>query len=168
VPSTPLPPIAASSPSPATAPPPPPDPASAARAAQLFSRAYARYAADALTEAMQLFAEVLALDPLFAEARLLLGMAYYRSGDLDDAIAALRAALFLAPELWPASFYLALSHEAAGDRAAAEPLFRRVVDGAGRALPPSVAGELRDELEAWKPDVVAIARRHLRNRSRTE
>jgi hypothetical protein len=35
-------------------------------------------------------------------------------------------------------------------------------------LPPSVAGRLRDELEAWKPDVAAIARRHRRNMSRTD
>jgi chemotaxis protein methyltransferase CheR len=142
--------------------------ATAVKAAQLFSRAYARYAADALTEAMQLFAEVLALDPLFAEARLLLGIAYYRNGDYDDAIVALRAALFLLPELWPASFYLALSHEALGDRYGAEQHFRRVVAAADRALPPSVADELRREIEAWRPDVVAIARRHLRKMARTD
>ncbi len=93
---------------------------------------------------------------------MLLGMAYFRNGDRDDAVAALRAALFLSPELWPAHFYLALCHEAAGDRAGAVQQFRRVVEGAVRPLPQSAARELLDEFEAWKPDVVAIARRHLR------
>jgi chemotaxis protein methyltransferase CheR len=131
-----------------------------------LQHAHARFSAGALTEAAQLFAEVLALDPLCAEARMLLGIAYFRDGDLADAAHELRAALFLQPELWPAAFYLALYHQRTGDEAGARREFRRIVECADHAPPPG--DPVLDELELWKPEVVATARRYLLRNCSTE
>jgi tetratricopeptide (TPR) repeat protein len=49
--------------------------------------------------------------PLLAEAHYFEGVAYRKIGALRDAEVALKRALFLAPELWPAAFLLAGIHE---------------------------------------------------------
>jgi chemotaxis protein methyltransferase CheR len=143
---------------------PPPAPAPARLAAvqaepdvqELLTRANQRHTVGQLAEALKLYAQVLAIDPLCAEARMFLGIAHYKTGDALSASVALRAALFLEPELWPAAFYLALSYEQLGSLQQAVLEYRRVVQSAAHPLPG--AGEMVSQLEAWKPEVVQLAR----------
>jgi hypothetical protein len=76
-----------------------------------------------------------------------------------------RAALFLQPELWFAAFYLALCYEQGGRLTEARRELARVVASAERATTGCV---LFDELERWKPEVLALARRHLLRKRSTE
>jgi chemotaxis protein methyltransferase CheR len=156
-----LPPAAApSSRAPSPVPPgtlvPPPPPAEAIDLAELQRRAHQRHADGQLADALQLYGQLLAYDPLAAEARAFLGIVHYKTGDIAAAAVALRAALFLDPEMWIAAFYLALSYDALGKHAEASREYRRVVSCAGRPLPPS--GALAGEIEAWKHEIVRLAR----------
>jgi chemotaxis protein methyltransferase CheR len=49
-----------------------------------------------------------------AVSQLLEGIARHLAGDLQEAVARLRAALYLMPGLWPASYYLALTYDGLG------------------------------------------------------
>jgi tetratricopeptide (TPR) repeat protein len=122
----------------------------------LLARANERHTVGQLADALKLYAQVLAIDPLCAEARMFLGIAHYKTGDAVSASVALRAALFLEPELWPAAFYLALSYEQLGSLQQAVLEYRRVVQSAAHPLPGR--GEMVSQLEAWKPEVVQLAR----------
>jgi chemotaxis protein methyltransferase CheR len=97
-------------------------------------------------------------DPLSVEAHLHLGIAFHLSGDAVSAAPALRSALLLDPTLWPASFYLALTYENLGQPAEARREYQRVVDQSQSPLVLEARGVLGD-LEAWKADVLALARR---------
>jgi chemotaxis protein methyltransferase CheR len=140
--------------------PPAPRPAPVAAAEpdvqELLTRANQRHTVGQLAEALKLYAQVLAIDPLCAEARMFLGIAHYKTGDALSASVALRAALFLEQDLWPAAFYLALSYEQLGNPNQAILEYRRVVQSAAHALPGR--GEMVSQLEAWKPEVVQLAR----------
>jgi chemotaxis protein methyltransferase CheR len=147
---------------------PPRDEAATAIAAlpKLLDAANERHTAGQLSDALQLYSQVLALDPLHVEARMLLGIAYHKIGDHAAAAQALRAALFLVPRLWPAAFYLALSLERAELRAEAMREYQRVVDCAGEPLPFEAAPGILGELAAWKRDVVMLARDRARQGGR--
>jgi chemotaxis protein methyltransferase CheR len=142
---------------PAPPPPAPPPPAPPSIPA-LLSRAHALHRDGDLTDALELYAQVLALDPLSVEARLGLGLVYFKCGDALHASDALRAALFVAPALWPAAFYLALSCEKLGDVDGARDAYRRVVAHADAPLPSTLAGDIFGELDTWRREVVALAR----------
>jgi chemotaxis protein methyltransferase CheR len=146
-PPAPLPPVAA------PVAPPAPD------ASALLRRANDRHAAGQLAEALQLYAQVLAQDPLSAEARMFHGITEYKLGDVATAVGALRAALYLDSELWPAAFYLALAYDQLGSPDQAVREYRRVVSSAGRRL--DGVGGLIAQLEAWKDDVVGLARKRI-------
>ena len=75
------------------------------------------------------FVAAASTDPLSAEARLLIGIAHHASGDARAAYGSLRAALFLRPDLWLASFYLARVLEQLGRPDEARREYRRVIDG---------------------------------------
>ena len=62
-----------------------------------------------------------------AVARLLDGIAQHLQGDSATAIKELRAALYFMPELWPASYYLALTYEGLGRHDEARRAYARVV-----------------------------------------
>jgi chemotaxis protein methyltransferase CheR len=102
------------------------------------------------------------VDPLCGEAHLFAGIAYHLSGDAPSAVQALRAAILLEPDLWLASFYLALNYEKAGQKTEAAREFRNVA----RALaqPTAMRREtlLSDKLAVWENDIAALARSRAR------
>jgi tetratricopeptide (TPR) repeat protein len=126
-------------------------------------RANDRHAAGQLVEALQLYDQVLTLEPLWAEARMFLGIAQFKTGDAATAAGTLRSALYLDGALWPAAFYLALSYDKLGTSEQAVREYRRVVSSADRRL--AGIGGLIAELESWKDDVVALARQRATGRA---
>jgi predicted TPR repeat methyltransferase len=77
-------------------------------------------------------------------------------GDHAATVQALRAALFLDPDLWPAAFYLALSHDKLGNRGEAARAYRHVVAAARR--PERFSTVVLDQLGVWKADILELAR----------
>jgi chemotaxis protein methyltransferase CheR len=124
-------------------------------AKELLQRAHARHASGQLADALQLYAQKLTIDPLCAESRAFTGIVQYKLRDVAAAAVALRAALFLEPDMWLAAFYLALSYDALGKYAEASREYRRVVSCAGRPL--SQTGELAAQLAGWKDDIVRLS-----------
>jgi chemotaxis protein methyltransferase CheR len=102
------------------------------------------------------------IDALCGEAHLFAGLAYHLAGDVPSAIQALRAAILLEPDLWLASFYLALNYEKMGQANEASREFRNV----GRALARPAAMRrgtmLSDKLAIWEHDIAALARSRVR------
>src|SRR6185436_15634651 len=92
----------------------------------------------------------LAIDPLAADAHLVLGIALYTSGEPARALEQLRAALFLEPGAWVASFYLARAYEKLGRFAEARTQFEDAVRG-GATSP-----RLRT-LRAWQSEMLTLA-----------
>jgi Flp pilus assembly protein TadD len=117
------------------------------------------------TAALEMVLGVLEADPLCVEARLIAGIAYQLSGDAQQAITALRAALVLAPDLWPAEVYQGFALFQLGDEAGATRAVRRGAQLAATAerlpLSPSVA----TWFEGWRVDVIEMGR-HARARGR--
>jgi chemotaxis protein methyltransferase CheR len=123
---------------------------------ELLRSAADRHVEGRFAEAITLYSQVLAVAPLFNEAHLLLGVTHYMMGDHPAAVQALRAALFLDPDLWPAAFYLALSHDKLGNRSEATRAYRDVVAAAGKRQRFSTV--VLDQLGVWKADIVQLAR----------
>jgi len=115
-----------------------------------------RHVEGRFAEALTLYSQVLAVAPLHNEAHLLLGVTHYMMGDFSAAVQALRAALFLDPDLWPAAFYLALSHDKLGHDGEAGRAYRDVV--AAAAKPERFSTNVLDQLRLWKADIVQLAR----------
>jgi chemotaxis protein methyltransferase CheR len=125
-------------------------------ASELLRSAADRHVEGRFAEALTLYSQVLAIAPLANEAHLLLGVAHHMIGDHAAAVQALRAALFLDPDLWPAAFYLALSHEKLGNKGEAARAYRHVV--AAAAKPQRFSTVVLDQLGVWKGDIVQLAR----------
>jgi chemotaxis protein methyltransferase CheR len=149
-------------------PPPPslaeptPDPGAQEDAVRHIELGNVKLDAGNLAGALAEYAKALELDPLSTEARLYTGIAYHMEDDFAAAAQALRAALFLDPELWPASFYLALSYEKLGREGDARREYQRVVEtSAGTPSIKSRGGILRN-LEAWRRDVMMLAKKRAR------
>lgn len=123
---------------------------------ELLRAAADRHVEGRFAEALTLYSQALELAPLLNEAHLLLGVTHYMMGDHGAAVQALRAALFLDPDLWPAAFYLALSHEKLGNRAEAARAYRDVI-AAGKK-PQRFSTIVLDQLGVWKEDIVQLAR----------
>jgi chemotaxis protein methyltransferase CheR len=126
--------------------------------AAMISLGNSRLEAGETSEALALYAKALEMDPLNAEARFFTGVAYHISQDPSSAAQSLRGALVLDPELWPASFYLALSYDKLGRTADAKREYRRVFEAEGRALALQSRSALLADLTAFRKDVVRIAR----------
>jgi len=109
------------------------------------------------SEAIMLCAKALQADPLRAEAHLVSGIAYHLGGDAEAAERELRGALLLAPELWPALFYLGQALEKLGRGAEATAAYREA-DERSRAAPSGTLGVL----EAYKTEMAALARARAR------
>jgi chemotaxis protein methyltransferase CheR len=105
------------------------------------------------------YVEAQKADPDRADVHMYVGIAHYLCGMLEDALHALRAALFLDEGLWPAAFYLALCHENSGHPAEALSAFRHVVriDDRDRAQ----AVTRGSTFEAWREDLCDLARRRV-------
>jgi chemotaxis protein methyltransferase CheR len=110
-------------------------------------------------KAVTLYHKAIERDPLCAEAQMFIGIAHHQLGDLDGAAEALRGALFLEPTLWPAAFYMALCYDSQGRGAEAVRAYHQVLDAA--RLPSKIrsGGQLVRNLEAWKKDMTALARK---------
>ncbi|MFN7133260.1 MAG: tetratricopeptide repeat protein, partial [Myxococcales bacterium] len=114
-------------------------------------------------QALSQFSEALLRDPLCAEAHLLTGLACHRLGDHGSATQALQGALFLSPGLWPAAFYLGLSYDELGDPEPARGAFERLLKTSElRPRRNVLQSPVLAELEGWKPDAVALARKRTR------
>ena len=114
--------------------------------------------------ALALYARAVELDPLLAEARLLLGLAHRSSGDPALAVTELERALFLDPNLWPASFALASLYEAAGRQTPALREYRRtlkVLEASSQAPALRSLGANLEDVAAHASDVVLACRRKL-------
>lgn len=152
--------------SPSTPPPPLASPAPAAASIAVSrtssnpspARAHALLLEGKTSEALELALAVLDADPLCVEARLIAGVAYQLSGDAQQAATALRAALVLIPDLWPAEMYLAFALTQLGDEAGSRRALRRgaALAAAAERLPlsPSVAAWF----EGWRVDVIEMGR----------
>jgi len=124
--------------------------------AALLRSAADRHVEGRFAEALTMYSQVLAVAPLCNEAHLLVGVAHHMMGDHAAAVQALRAALFLDPDLWPAAFYLALSHDKLGNRGEAARAYRDVVAAARR--PQRFSTVVLDQLGVWKADILELAR----------
>ena len=120
------------------------------------SAAHALLVSGNTSAALDLVLEVLEADPLCVEARLIAGIAYQLSGDAQQASAALRAALVLAPDLWPAEMYLGFALRQLGEEASARRALRRGAQLAASAerlpLSPSVA----TWFETWRVEAIEL------------
>jgi chemotaxis protein methyltransferase CheR len=102
------------------------------------------------TAAIGAVQRALTIDPLAADAHLVLGIALYTSGEPARALEQLRAALFLEPETWVASFYLARSYEKLGRFADARVEFENALRRG--STPPRLR-----TLRAWQSEMLTLA-----------
>jgi chemotaxis protein methyltransferase CheR len=110
-------------------------------------------------EAIMLCARALTDDPLSAEAHLVSGIAYHLGHDPEAALRELRSALLLAPELWPALFYLGQALEKLGRHDEAKEAYGQA-DLRARAAPSGRLGVL----EAYKTEMATLARARARRK----
>jgi Tfp pilus assembly protein PilF len=108
------------------------------------------------------FIKALELDPLRGEAHLFAGIAYHLAGDSASAVQALRAAILLEPELWLASFYLALNFEKLGLTAEAQREFRHVAQALSHPAKRPPTTLLSEKLAVWEEDIASAARSRVR------
>lgn len=113
--------------------------------------------------ALELLAEVLDADPLDAEAHLWTGIAYYGRGQDQMAAEALRRARCLAPQLWPATLFAALTHERRGNWLAATRCWAGLERAILAADAPLIEGTvvLLDALPRWRAEALALARQRI-------
>lgn len=157
--------LARSAPTPPPAPPPAPSsPPSATtrpelrRAAQLLAAGDADGALANLEPIIHGSEE----SQLSEETLLLVGMSEHMRGRYERAIPALRRALFVAPDLWPAAFYLALCHQALGNASEAQQAYERVVALRGRRRRDSGPIVTMLNLESLRSELFAMAERQVR------
>jgi chemotaxis protein methyltransferase CheR len=110
-------------------------------------------------EAIMLCARALTDDPLSAEAHLVSGIAYHLGNDPEAALRELRSSLLLAPELWPALFYLGQALEKLGRHDEAKEAYGQA-DLRARAAPSGRLGVL----EAYKTEMATLARARARRK----
>lgn len=99
---------------------------------------------------------------LSEETLLLVGMSEHMRGQHERAIPALRRALFVAPDLWPAALYLALSHQALGNATDAQQAYERVIALRGRRRRDSGPIVTMLNLESLRSELFALAERQVR------
>jgi chemotaxis protein methyltransferase CheR len=138
------------------APPPAPPPSAptsvppAENVTDVLESALASVERGDATSAIAAVQRALAIDPLAADAHLVLGIALYTSNEPARALEQLRAALFLEPDTWTASFYLARSYEKLGRFADARSEFENALRGG--AKPPRLR-----TLRAWQSEMLTLA-----------
>lgn len=129
----------AAAPPPSVAAPPTCAPHPQVSAREQLAAAVRHLEADRLREAERETEAALALDPADPEAHVLAGLLSDLGGRADQAVAALRAALYLEPGLAQARLFLAGCLRRLGEAAHAERQYREVVAtlerGGGRRLP---------------------------------
>ena len=116
-----------------------------------------RLEAGEVAEALECYARALDEDPLDVEARFAIGIAHHLRDEPLEAVLALRGALVLEPELWPAELYLGLNLRRLGEEGA-DAALARAARGAARAPGLPLSDHLSSRLEAWRSDVAILAR----------
>jgi chemotaxis protein methyltransferase CheR len=113
--------------------------------------------------ALRQLAEILDADPLDAEAHLWTGIAHYSLGNGSQAAEALRRARCLAPQLWPATLFAALTHERRGHWSAAVRCWASLERAVLASDAPLVEGTvvLLDALPRWRAEALALARQRI-------
>jgi chemotaxis protein methyltransferase CheR len=128
----------------------------------LLRRGVAALERGRTAESLALLIKALELDPLCAEGHLCTGIAYHLAGDPVSALQALRAAVLLEPELWLASFYLALSYEKLGRAREAKREFGIVAHALSHPARVTRHTLLSDKLSIWEKDIAGFARTRAR------
>jgi chemotaxis protein methyltransferase CheR len=120
----------------------------------MLERALASVDAGQPADAIPICAQALEKDPLSHDAHLVSGIAFHMSGDPLAALHALRAALLLEPDLWVASFYLALTYERLGRVEEARREYRHV---ALASVSPNPRASIA-KIDAYRDEIAAMAR----------
>lgn len=113
--------------------------------------------------ALERLAVILDADPLDAEAHLWVGVAQYGLGREQLAAEALRRARCLAPQLWPATLFAALTHERRGLWSAATRCWAELDRAFSASDAPQIEGTavLLDALPGWRAEALALARQRI-------
>jgi chemotaxis protein methyltransferase CheR len=113
--------------------------------------------------ALEQLAVILDADPLDAEAHLWAGIAQYGLGREQLAAEALRRARCLAPQLWPATLFAALTHERRGLWSAATRCWAELERAISASDAPQIEGTtvLLDALPGWRAEALALARQRI-------
>ncbi len=125
----------------------------------LVTRANQRLDAGDWPSAIALYEQAQQLDPLAPEPYFFAGVAHHKEGHIERAIHRLRSSLFLDPELWPASLYLALCYERVQRNEEAVLEYRRVAAVGDAPLRLQSPSSLSHDLEHWRREVLTLARR---------
>jgi chemotaxis protein methyltransferase CheR len=113
--------------------------------------------------ALEQLAEILDADPLDAEAHLWTGIAHHGLGHVQLASEALRRARCLAPQLWPATLFAALTNERRGLWSAATACWAELERAFSAPDAPLIEGTpvLLDALPRWRAEALALARQRI-------
>jgi chemotaxis protein methyltransferase CheR len=113
--------------------------------------------------ALAQLASILDADPLDAEAHLWTGIAQYGLGREQLASEALRRARCLAPQLWPATLFAALTNERRGLWTAAGRCWAALERAISASDAPLIEGTtvLLDALPRWRAEALALARQRI-------
>jgi chemotaxis methyl-accepting protein methylase len=113
--------------------------------------------------ALEQLAVILDADPIDAEAHLWAGIAQYGLGREQLAAEALRRARCLAPQLWPATLFAALTHERRGLWSAALRCWAELERAISASDAPQIEGTtvLLDALPGWRAEALALARQRI-------
>jgi tetratricopeptide (TPR) repeat protein len=151
----------------APSPPPVPPPSTAAVAApaeedSLLGAAHVYLSVGKLDLALRAYLSACEAEPVSTEPRLYAGIAHYLSGDLPQALGALRAALLLDHRCWPASYYLGLCYESMGHARDAEREYERAALQSEREQPMN--DDPSSPLFGFRRDLAWLAKRRRRSR----
>jgi chemotaxis protein methyltransferase CheR len=113
--------------------------------------------------ALEQLTVILDADPLDAEAHLWTGIAQYGLGREQLAAQALRRARCLAPQLWPATLFAALTHERRGMWPAATRCWAELERAISASDAPQIEGTpvLLNALPGWRAEALALARQRI-------
>lgn len=107
-------------------------------------------------------APIVLRQPVNEELLLLVGMAEHMRGQFARAIPVLREALALAPDLWPAAFYLALCYEACGAQAEAKRAYEEVARLRTRRRRDSGPIVSMLNIDSLRAELIILAEQHAR------
>ena len=116
------------------------------------------------SRAIALYETAQRLDPLAPEPYFFAGVAHHKQNQLESAVHRFRSSLLLQPSLWPASLYLALCYEGMQRTEEASLEYKRVVEANDAPFRFRSESTIGHDLEAWRREVVALARRRARRK----
>jgi chemotaxis protein methyltransferase CheR len=149
----------------APSPVPPPSTVAVAAPAEedsLLGAAHVYLSVGKIDLALRAYLSACEAEPVSTEPRLYAGIAHYLSGDLPQALGALRAALLLDHRCWPASYYLGLCYESMGHARDAEREYERAALQSEREQPMN--DDPSSPLFGFRRDLAWLAKRRRRSR----